>query len=183
MPLIAHVIDGQLEGAEEQHRLLLQAKPGSLDDATVERVVQVFTEEAEFLVIYQEQLDRWRAEPLTIAQRREVDRLSGQVARNRDLAAAILAAYPAANSGKLRPLKPYPLVLRPILLEPLYLTCAKFVTTPEYAPRLRARRSIEQTLALDAAQHGWDREVERHRCTSAHREAAGRSRPAAQRPE
>jgi hypothetical protein len=39
----------------------------------------VFTEEAEFLVIYQEQLDRWRAEPLTIAQQREVDRLGRQV--------------------------------------------------------------------------------------------------------
>ncbi len=76
MPLIAHVIDGQLEGAEEQHRLLLQAKAGSLDDATVERVVQVFTEEAEFLVIYQVQLDRW---------------LGRQVARNRDVAVAILA--------------------------------------------------------------------------------------------
>ncbi|MFI1250306.1 hypothetical protein ACH4TY_26955 [Streptomyces anulatus] len=48
----------------------------------------------------------------------------------------------------------------------LYLTCAKFVTTPEYAPRLRARREVEQALALDAAQRGWDREVERHRCTS-----------------
>jgi len=91
LPLIAHVIDGQLEGAEEQHRLLLQAKPGALDDATVERVVRVFTEEAEFLVIYQEQLDRRRAQPLTIAQRREVDRLGRHVARNRDVAAAILA--------------------------------------------------------------------------------------------
>lgn len=48
----------------------------------------------------------------------------------------------------------------------LYLTCAKFVTTPEYAPRLRARREVEQTLAHDAAERGWDREVERHRCTS-----------------
>ncbi|MFG2979540.1 hypothetical protein ACGFYY_41960 [Streptomyces sp. NPDC048331] len=43
----------------------------------------------------------------------------------------------------------------------LYLTCAKFVTTPEYAPRLRARREVEQTLAHDAAERGWDREVER----------------------
>lgn len=42
---------------------------------------------------------------------------------------------------------------------------AKFVTRPEYAPRLRARREVEQTYALDAAQRGWDREVERHRCT------------------
>lgn len=48
----------------------------------------------------------------------------------------------------------------------LYFTCAKFVTTPEYAPRPRARREIEETLALDAAARGWDREVERHRCTS-----------------
>ncbi|WP_200262026.1 site-specific integrase [Streptomyces sp. HSG2] len=48
----------------------------------------------------------------------------------------------------------------------LYLTCAKFVTTPEYAPRLRARREVEEALAHDAAERGWDREVERHRCTS-----------------
>ncbi len=46
-----------------------------------------------------------------------------------------------------------------------YLTCAKFVTTPEYAPRLRQRRRIEQVLVEDAAAHGWQREVERHRCT------------------
>jgi hypothetical protein len=48
----------------------------------------------------------------------------------------------------------------------LYLTCAKFVTTADYAPRLRARREVEQTLALDAADRGWAREVERHRCTA-----------------
>ncbi|MFJ5811218.1 hypothetical protein [Streptomyces sp. NPDC093093] len=40
------------------------------------------------------------------------------------------------------------------------------VPTPDYAPRLRTRRRVEQTLALDAAERGWDREVERHRCTS-----------------
>lgn len=47
----------------------------------------------------------------------------------------------------------------------LYLTCAKFVTTPAYAPRLRSRRQTEQTLVEDARQHGWQREVERHQCT------------------
>jgi integrase len=47
----------------------------------------------------------------------------------------------------------------------LYLTCAKFVTTPAYAPRLRRRRRIEQELVEDAAIHGWPREVERHQCT------------------
>ncbi len=47
----------------------------------------------------------------------------------------------------------------------LYLTCAKFVTTPAYAPRLRRRRRVEQELVEDATAHGWRREVERHQCT------------------
>ncbi len=47
----------------------------------------------------------------------------------------------------------------------LYLTCAKFVTSSEYAPRLRRRRKREQELIADAIAHGWQREVERHQCT------------------
>ncbi len=47
----------------------------------------------------------------------------------------------------------------------LYLTCAKFVTSLEYAPRLRHRRRVELELIEDAAAHGWQREVERHQCT------------------
>ncbi len=48
----------------------------------------------------------------------------------------------------------------------LYLTCAKFVTTSEYAPRLRIRRDRELGLIEDAASRGWEREVERHRGTA-----------------
>jgi hypothetical protein len=48
----------------------------------------------------------------------------------------------------------------------LYLTCAKFVTTKEYVPRLRARREREFELIEDAVRSGWEREVERHRCTA-----------------
>jgi hypothetical protein len=47
----------------------------------------------------------------------------------------------------------------------LYLTCAKFVTTPEYAPRLRHRRKRELALMEDATMRGWVREVECHGCT------------------
>jgi hypothetical protein len=46
----------------------------------------------------------------------------------------------------------------------LYLNCAKFVTTPHYAPRLRRRRRIELELIEDAHARGWPREVERHQC-------------------
>jgi integrase len=47
----------------------------------------------------------------------------------------------------------------------LYLTCAKFVTTSEYAPRLRHRLEREHDLIQDASARGWQREVERHQCT------------------
>jgi integrase len=44
----------------------------------------------------------------------------------------------------------------------LYLSCAKFVTTPAYAPRLRERHALELILADDARQKQWRREAERH---------------------
>jgi hypothetical protein len=48
----------------------------------------------------------------------------------------------------------------------LYLNCAKFVITREYAPRLRARWRREQELAADAVARGWERERERHACAA-----------------
>jgi hypothetical protein len=45
----------------------------------------------------------------------------------------------------------------------LYLTCAKFVTTPAYAPRLRERHELELTLAEDARKREWSQEIQRHR--------------------
>ncbi len=47
----------------------------------------------------------------------------------------------------------------------LYLSCAKFATTREYAPWLRTGRLKEMEVIEDAISHGWGREVERHRCT------------------
>jgi len=36
----------------------------------------------------------------------------------------------------------------------LHLTCAKFVTTPQYAPQLRERLCLERQLADDAPELG-----------------------------
>jgi hypothetical protein len=44
----------------------------------------------------------------------------------------------------------------------LHVSCAKFVTTRDYAPRPRYRLVVEQELTIDAEQRGWGREVERH---------------------
>lgn len=48
----------------------------------------------------------------------------------------------------------------------LVLTCSKFLTTSDYAPRLRQRLATEHTLIADATARGWDREVERHQRTA-----------------
>jgi hypothetical protein len=48
----------------------------------------------------------------------------------------------------------------------LYLSCAKFVTTPQYARRLRRRHRTEQTLIQDAQTRGWQREVQRHQAVA-----------------
>jgi hypothetical protein len=48
----------------------------------------------------------------------------------------------------------------------LSLACAKFVTTPQYAPRLRERLCLERQLADDAQARGWDREADRHHRTA-----------------
>jgi Phage integrase family len=48
----------------------------------------------------------------------------------------------------------------------LYLNCARFVTTPQYAPRLRVRLCVERLLFGDAKARGWEREVDRHQLTT-----------------
>jgi len=47
----------------------------------------------------------------------------------------------------------------------LVLTCSKFLTTSDYAPRLRARLAVEEQLIDAAATRGWHREIERHTAT------------------
>lgn len=90
---VAAVIDGQLVAVEDQHRVLVAAagRPYSLDSATVERVARVFGETAEGLWLYDEQLRRWAARPLTPAQEAEVGRHGAQVRRLREVLDDVLA--------------------------------------------------------------------------------------------
>lgn len=101
LPLIASLIDGALDDAEEQDATLQEAKPKPhvLDDDTVGRVVKVYTEQHEDLWLYEEQLRRWHAGTLTDAQRREVERLTGQLRRLRARIDAILALADELGRG------------------------------------------------------------------------------------
>ena len=92
LPLVARHIDGMLSAANEQHGLLQQARPRPyvLDDYTVGRVKEVFTTQQDDLWLFDEQLERWKALPLTTAQRQEVERLVGQMQQLHTVIAAIL---------------------------------------------------------------------------------------------
>lgn len=81
LPLIAKLIDDQLESVADVYHTLqeAQARTGALDDATVNRVIRVYTEQREGVWLFEDQLRRWATQLLTDVQRREVERLTGQV--------------------------------------------------------------------------------------------------------
>jgi hypothetical protein len=53
-------------------------------------------------------------------------------------------------------------VIAGLLADTLRAGQVGFVTTPQYAPRLRERLCPEEQLADDARERGWEREVHRH---------------------
>ncbi len=101
LPTLADAIDGMAESAEEQYPLLEEARPrpSMLDDATVGRVIDVYTAQRDDLWMYEEQLRRWRAGTLTAAQRGDVERLAGQLGRLRAVIDKILALMDELKGG------------------------------------------------------------------------------------
>lgn len=93
LPTIAMIIDEELAGAEEQRVSLLDARerPHVLDDDIVHRVTRLYTDQLEFVPIHREQIARWRAASLTLAQRNEIARLSGQLDRHEGVLKEVLA--------------------------------------------------------------------------------------------
>lgn len=101
LPLIASLIDGELaDGQAHQANLLsVRDRPHVLDDATVERNIKLHTEQQDFLGVFAEQLERWRHELPTDAQRRELDRLKGQLDRLRAVLEDILKLAAELKQG------------------------------------------------------------------------------------
>ncbi len=91
--LVGTMIDGMLDGAREQYATLQEARPTPhvLDDYTVARVVEVYTQQRDDLWLWDEQLTRWGAEDLTPLRQREVERLQGQMVALRTVVDDILA--------------------------------------------------------------------------------------------
>jgi hypothetical protein len=91
--LIAHHIDGMLKAAQEEYQTLLPAKskPHVLDNYTVSRVIQVFTDQQNDLWLFDEQLKRWKSGSLTEEQQAEIERLVSQITKLQEQITAILA--------------------------------------------------------------------------------------------
>ena len=93
LPLIAYAIDGMTDSAEEQLTNLQEAetRPHVLDDATIDRLIRVYTEQKADLWLYAEQLTRWRTQSPTAAQRAEIERLDQRLTRLRTLVHELIA--------------------------------------------------------------------------------------------
>jgi hypothetical protein len=83
LPTLATHIDDMLSHHQEQYATLLEAKdrPHVLDDYTVQRVIKAYSTARQDLPLFDEQLRRWGAEKVTTAQRQEIIRLKGQMAK------------------------------------------------------------------------------------------------------
>ncbi len=81
LSLVTFQIETLLQAANEQRASLQEAKAhrSLVDDSTLGRVITVFTAQKKDLWLFEEQLQRWRAEDLTMIQRAEIERLTRQM--------------------------------------------------------------------------------------------------------
>jgi hypothetical protein len=91
MSLIAGMIKGSLDDTREHLGTLTKARnrPHVLDDATIDRVEQVHTEQMEFVDIYTQQISCWRTEKPSASQVRELDRMEKQNQQLREVTANV----------------------------------------------------------------------------------------------
>ena len=101
LPLIGTMIDGLLDEAERQYVNLMSclSRPHVLDDYTVDRVLKVYSDQAEDVDLYEEQLARWSKLDLASVQRREIDRLSARIPTIRKRIAEILTLAKELKQG------------------------------------------------------------------------------------
>ena len=101
MRLIAGMIKGSLDDTREHLGTLTKARdrPHVLDDATLDRVEQVHTEQMEFVDVYTQQISRWRTEKPSISQARALDQMEKQNQQLRIVTTDVLALARELRKG------------------------------------------------------------------------------------
>jgi hypothetical protein len=82
LPMLSTMISGQLEEAKNQYENLLQAKPKPyvLNDEIIERIIKVFTEQLDYICLYENQISKWQhEETLTPEIKLDLDRSQTQL--------------------------------------------------------------------------------------------------------
>ena len=101
LPVVASLLEIMLCEDEGQYRTLRECRPRPyvLDDETVGRVIQDFTDQKADLALYRQQLSHWMDGDLTASQRQEVERLQGCVSKLHELAESVLALAEELKQG------------------------------------------------------------------------------------
>ncbi|MBZ9626389.1 hypothetical protein G9F71_026665 [Clostridium sp. FP2] len=78
-PMLSTMISGQLEEAKNQYENLFkaQSKPYVLNDEILERVIKVFSEQLDFICLYENQMSKWHDEE-TLTTKLEADLAKSQ---------------------------------------------------------------------------------------------------------
>ena len=103
LPVVSSMIDGMIGDSQEQYQTLLEGKlrAHALDGFTVNRVLKVFDEQAQYLAHYEEQLGRWKELALTPDQQSDVERLAGKLNRAQAVNKSILVLAKQLKEGTL----------------------------------------------------------------------------------
>ena len=101
LPKVSRDVDEQFTNTREQYEQLLRARdqPHLLDDAIVARVMRLVTDELEFHPVYREQLARWYQSQPAPGQFIELDRMTHQLDRWRELLEQQLALAQELSVG------------------------------------------------------------------------------------
>jgi hypothetical protein len=101
MPLVAGMITTSLNDTREHLGTLTKAKdrPHVLDDATIDRVEQVHTEQMQYIDIYTRQIARWRTAKPSAVQAKELDRMEKQNQQLRDVTTDVLTLAGELRKG------------------------------------------------------------------------------------
>ena len=101
IPAFSGQIDELTEILEAQLRAFLSAKrkPHVLDDKTINRALSAFKENAEYIQLYQEQVERWTREAQTESHRQALSLLNEKLSKARKRNVELVALVEKLGKG------------------------------------------------------------------------------------
>ncbi len=92
LPVFTDMVDGMLAASEEQLSSMRLAvdKPHVLDDATLNRVIELYDEQLKDHWLFEEQFARWKKDNLSVEEDKEINRLTEQSSKLKDTNEEIL---------------------------------------------------------------------------------------------